>query len=228
MKLDTATRTGLRLAGVTLRLGDGDDTIKALDAVSLTVAPGELVAVVGPSGAGKSSLLALAGGLTVPDEGSVTVDGNDLAAMNPAARTAYRREHIGFVFQNGNLIPALTAIDQLRLIHHLNRRRTGAQDAAQWLAEVGMAGKAHRRPHQLSGGERQRIGIARALIGGPSLLLADEPTAALDRARSHEVVELLARETKRAAVASVMVTHDTDVLQHCDRVVEMVDGKLSG
>ncbi|MEV0560524.1 ABC transporter ATP-binding protein [Dactylosporangium sp. NPDC050588] len=213
---------------MTLRLGDGDDTIKALDAVSLTVAPGELVAVVGPSGAGKSSLLAVAGGLTVPDEGGVTVDGNDLAAMKPAARTAFRREHVGFVFQNGNLIPALTAIDQLRLIQHLNRRRTGAQDAAQLLAEVGMAGKAHRRPHQLSGGERQRIGIARALIGGPSLLLADEPTAALDRARSHEVVELLARETKRAGVATVMVTHDTDVLQHCDRVVEMVDGKLSG
>jgi putative ABC transport system ATP-binding protein len=228
MKLDTATRTGLRLAGVTLRLGDGDDTIKALDAVSLTVAPGELVAVVGPSGAGKSSLLAVAGGLTAPDDGTVTVDGNDLAAMKPAVRTAYRREHIGFVFQNGNLIPALTAIDQLRLIHHLNRRRTGRQDAAKLLAEVGMADKAHRRPHQLSGGERQRIGIARALIGSPSLLLADEPTAALDRTRSHEVVQLLARETKRAGVATVMVTHDTDVLQHCDRVVEMVDGSLSG
>jgi putative ABC transport system ATP-binding protein len=224
----TTTRTGLHLSGVTLRLGDGDDTITALDAVSLTVAPGELVAVVGPSGAGKSSLLAVAGGLTVPDEGTATVDGNDLAAMNPATRTAYRREHIGFVFQNGNLIPALTAIDQLRLIHHLNRRRTGAQDAVKLLAAMGMADKAHRRPHQLSGGERQRVGIARALIGSPSLLLADEPTAALDRARSHEVVELLARETRRAGVATVMVTHDTDVLEHCDRVVERVDGKLSG
>ena len=228
MKPDTTTRTGLCLAGVTLRLGDGDDTITVLDAISLAVAPGELVAVVGPSGAGKSSLLAVAGGLTVPDEGSVTIDGNDLAVMKPAARTAYRREHIGFVFQSGNLIPALTAIDQLRLIHQLNRRHARVRDAEQLLAEVGMADKAHRRPHQLSGGERQRVGIARALIGGPSLLLADEPTAALDRARSHEVVELLARETERAGVATVMVTHDTDVLEHCDRVVEMVDGKLSG
>ncbi|GAA0476455.1 ABC transporter ATP-binding protein [Actinoplanes capillaceus] len=228
MKPSVTTRTGLRLAGVTLRLGDGDDTITALDAISLTVAPGEFVAVVGPSGAGKSSLLAVAGGLTAPDEGSVTIDGNDLGAMKPAARTAYRREHIGFVFQSGNLIPALTAVDQLRLIQHLNRRRAVARDAEQWLAEVGLTGKGHRRPHQLSGGERQRVGIARALIGGPSLLLADEPTAALDRARSHEVVELLARETERAQVATVMVTHDTDVLEHCDRVVEMVDGKLSG
>jgi putative ABC transport system ATP-binding protein len=228
MKPDTTTRTGLCLAGVTLRLGDGDDTITVLDAISLAVAPGELVAVVGPSGAGKSSLLAVAGGLTSPDAGTVTIDGNDLAAMKPAARTAYRREHIGFVFQSGNLVPALTAVDQLRLIQHLNRRRHAARDAERWLAEVGLAGKERRRPHQLSGGERQRVGIARALIGGPSLLLADEPTAALDRARSHEVVELLARETERAGVATVMVTHDTDVLEHCDRVVEMVDGKLSG
>ncbi|GAA3453261.1 ABC transporter ATP-binding protein [Dactylosporangium matsuzakiense] len=170
----------------------------------------------------------MAGGLTGPDAGTATVDGNDLAAMSPAARTAYRRAHIGFVFQQGNLIPALTAIDQLRLIHHLNRRRSGAPDAAALLAAVGMAGRAHRRPHQLSGGERQRVGIAQALAGGPSLLLADEPTAALDRARSREVVELLARETRRAGMATVMVTHDTDVLQHCDRVVEMVDGTLSG
>ncbi|MFI1991039.1 ABC transporter ATP-binding protein [Actinoplanes sp. NPDC020271] len=148
--------------------------------------------------------------------------------MKPAARTTYRREHIGFVFQSGNLLPALTAIDQLRLMNHLNRRKTGGRDAEQLLAEVGMAGKARRRPHQLSGGERQRVGIARALIGNPSLLLVDEPTAALDRARSHEVVELLARETEHAGVATVMVTHDTDVLQHCGRVVEMIDGKLSG
>lgn len=219
------TRTGLCLTGVTLRLGDGDGLITALDSVNLTVAPGELVAVVGPSGAGKSSLLAVAGGLTTPDEGTVTVDGDTMSTMKPAARAAYRRDHIGFVFQSGNLIPALTAIDQLRLMNHIGRR-SDAPDPQQLLAAVDMADKAHRRPHQLSGGERQRVGIARALMSRPSLLLVDEPTAALDRTRSHEVVQLLARETKRSAVATVMVTHDTDVLEHCDRVLEMVDGQL--
>lgn len=223
---EATTRTGLRLSGVTLRLGDGDSVITAMDAVNLTVTPGELVAVVGPSGAGKSSLLAVAGGLTTPDEGSVTVDGRTISTMKPAARTAYRRDHIGFVFQSGNLIPALSAIDQLRLVNHIGRR-AGARDPRELLAAVGMADKAHRRPHQLSGGERQRVGIARALMSRPSLLLVDEPTAALDRTRSHEVVRLLARESRRAAVATVMVTHDTDVLEHCDRVLEMVDGRLS-
>lgn len=226
-RVAAAAQAGLSLVGITLRLGDGDSVVTALDRVNLTVTPGELVAVVGPSGAGKSSLLAVAGGLTTPDEGSVTIDGNDVAAMRPAARTAYRRDHIGFVFQSGNLLPALTALDQLRLISHLGRTGINAPDARAWLAEVGLADKANRRPHQLSGGERQRIGIARALMGRPSLLLVDEPTAALDRARSHEVVQLLARETKRSTVATVMVTHDTDVLVHCDRVVEMVDGRLS-
>ena len=218
---------GLSLVAITLRLGDGDSIVTALDNVHLAVAPGELVAVVGPSGAGKSSLLAVAGGLTIPDEGSVTIDGNDIATMKSAARSAYRRDHIGFVFQSGNLLPALTALDQLRLVSRLARRRSGGPDPGALLAEVGMADKADRRPHQLSGGERQRVGIARALMGRPSLLLVDEPTAALDRARSHEVVELLARETRRSAVATVMVTHDTDVLEHCDRVVEMIDGKVS-
>lgn len=225
--MNTNDRTGLALSGVTLRLGDGDTMVTALDEVSLTVAPGELVAVVGPSGAGKSSLLAVAGALTIPDSGTVTIDGHDIVGMSGKARAAYRRDHIGFVFQSGNLLPALTALDQLRLVTNLSRRRADDRDPAELLADVGMAHKADRRPHQLSGGERQRVGIARALVGQPSLLLVDEPTAALDRARSHEVVQLLARETKRSAVATVMVTHDHDVLEHCDRVVEMIDGRLS-
>ncbi len=220
------TQRGLALQDVTLTVGDGDSTITALDHVSLTVAPGELVAVVGPSGSGKSSLLAVAGALTTPDSGTVLIDGQDLVAMKDRERTRFRLEHIGFVFQSGNLVPALTAEDQLRLALHM-RGGKPARDPRELLDEVGLSSKLGRRPHELSGGERQRIGIARALVCGPSLLLVDEPTSALDRARSQEIVELLARETRQSGVATVMVTHDHDILHHCDRVLEMVDGTLS-
>lgn len=130
------------------------------------------------------------------------------------------------MFQSGNLIPALTAVDQIRLPARFGGLGSRARDAVALLGEVGMAQKANRRPHQLSGGERQRVGIARALVNRPRLLLVDEPTAALDRTRSHEVVELLARETKENDVATVMVTHDHDVLRHCTTVYEMIDGRL--
>ncbi|MEV7010049.1 ABC transporter ATP-binding protein [Streptosporangium sp. NPDC051022] len=222
-------REGLLLEGVTLRLGDGDAMVTALDDVHLAVAPGELVAIVGPSGAGKSSLLAVAGALTTPDSGRVLLHGVDVARASAREKTRHRREKIGFVFQSGNLIPALTSADQLRFA--LDVAGVRPQDGyapLDLLERVGMAHRAGHRPHQLSGGERQRIGIARALVTRPAVLLVDEPTAALDRARSHEIVELLARETHESAVATVMVTHDHDVLGHCDRVLEMVDGKLSG
>jgi putative ABC transport system ATP-binding protein len=220
----------LHMSGVTLRLGDGDEIVTALDDVSIDVAPGELVAVVGPSGAGKSSLLAVAGALTKADSGVVKVGDADLATMSNRELTRCRRERIGFVFQTGNLVPALTAEDQLRLVSRLHGRGAAKRhrDPQQLLGAVGMAEKRRRRPHELSGGERQRVGIARALMSAPALLLVDEPTAALDRARSHEVVELLAREAKEHGVAALMVTHDHDVLTHCDRVLEMIDGKLGG
>lgn len=221
----TATRTGLALRDVVLTFGDGDSQVNALDHVDLTVAPGEIVAVVGPSGAGKSSLLAVAGGLTRPTSGSVVVAGNDLTALSGGALARFRRENLGFVFQSGNLVPALTAIDQLRLVEKITGRRA-ATPPAKLLEAVGMTAQAHRRPGRLSGGERQRVGIARALVASPAVLLVDEPTAALDRRRSHEIVELLARETHEFGVATVMVTHDHDVLEHCDRVLEMVDGRL--
>ncbi|HEX5087826.1 MAG TPA: ABC transporter ATP-binding protein [Nocardioides sp.] len=223
----TATATaGLELATVTLVHGDGDETVTALDAVDLRLAAGEFAAVVGPSGSGKSSLLAVAGGLTTPASGRVEVAGTDLVAASPRERDAVRRRQIGFVFQSTNLVPALTALDQVRLPLTFERRRD-ARDPRELLAEVGMERRAGRRPHELSGGERQRVGIARALVTRPRLLLIDEPTAALDRQRSQEIVGLLAREAREHDVATLMVTHDHDVLHHCDRVYEMVDGRLT-
>jgi putative ABC transport system ATP-binding protein len=220
-------RAGLSLSRVTLEVGDGEETLLAMDAVDLTVAPGEFAAIVGPSGAGKSSLLAVAGALVRPTSGDVRVAGEDLGPMGARERARVRRELIGFVFQSGNLVPALSAADQLRLPLRFNRRaRSGARDPLDLLAEVGMASKAERRPHQLSGGERQRVGIARALVTSPRVLLVDEPTAALDRQRSQEVVDLLARETRQHEVATVMVTHDHDILASCDAVYSMADGRL--
>lgn len=217
--------TVLSLTDVTLEHRDGEETLRALDAVSLEVDAGELVAVVGASGSGKSSLLAVAGALITPTSGTVRLAGVELTASTRRERAAIRREHVGFVFQTDNLLPALTGIDQLRLPLTLGRT-SDPPDPAEVLAAVGMQHKAGRRPHQLSGGEKQRIGIARALMTRPEVLLVDEPTAALDRQRSQEVVGLLASEAHAHGVAVVMVTHDHGVLHHCDRVLEMVDGRL--
>jgi putative ABC transport system ATP-binding protein len=219
----------LVLSQVTLRLGDGDTAVTALDAVDLEVAAGELLAVVGPSGSGKSSLLAVAGGLLRPDAGSVRVDGTELVGLRDKARTTLRRRRIGFVFQQSNLLGSLTARDQLLLVAHLD----GGLDAAareradELLAELGLAERADRRPHQLSGGERQRVGIARALMSSPAVMLIDEPTSALDHVRGDAVVRVIAEQTRRAGTATVMVTHDTAILGRADAVRTMRDGVLT-
>ncbi|MBL6277240.1 ABC transporter ATP-binding protein [Micromonospora fiedleri] len=215
----------LSLSDVTLIHGDGEDTVTALDKVNLEVEAGELVAIVGPSGAGKSSLLAVCGALISPTSGTIRLNDLDLSVQSPRRLTAIRRERIGFVFQSGNLIPSLTSLDQVRLPLTFGKV-ANPRDPRELLAEVGMSHKADRRPHQLSGGERQRVGIARALVTRPQVLLVDEPTAALDRQRSQDVVALLAREAHEHGVATVMVTHDHEVLHHCDRVLEMIDGRL--
>lgn len=221
-----APAAGLVLRDVNLLLGDGEQQVTVLDHVDLEVAPGEFVAIVGPSGSGKSSLLAVAGALSTPDSGVVQVAGTDLTRVKATRAAKLRLKDIGFVFQSGNLIPSLKATDQLRLMHRL-RGRGGSFDPMPLLEAVGMGHRADRRPGQMSGGERQRVGIARALVNSPSVLLVDEPTSALDRQRSQDIVRLLKAQARDNGVATVMVTHDPSVLEHCDRVYEMQDGRLT-
>ncbi|MER5389013.1 ABC transporter ATP-binding protein [Saccharopolyspora sp. NPDC002686] len=208
---------------------DGDRVLTAVDEVNLQVDAGQLVAVVGPSGSGKSSLLAVAATLLRPDSGRVVIGGVDTGGLSAAGRARLRLAEVGIVFQQPNLLASLTAVEQILAAHHMRGRsvRQQRRAAAELLAAVGLDGKQHRRPHQLSGGERQRVNIARALSGRPSVLLVDEPTAALDHDRGRQIVELLAEITRQHQVATVMVTHDTEHLEHADEVVEMRDGRLS-
>ncbi|MBT2382339.1 ABC transporter ATP-binding protein [Streptomyces sp. ISL-11] len=231
MTTPTTAAAALAMEDVTLTYPDGDRTLTALDRVSLTVAPGELVAVVGPSGSGKSSLLAVAATLLRPDSGRVVLAGRETARMSERERAALRRERIGIVFQQANLLPSLTAEEQLLAVAHLRGGRVRAERAraAGLLESVGLdAAKRRRRPHRLSGGERQRVNIARALFAGPSVLLVDEPTSALDHERGERVVELLAEVTRRHRTATVLVTHDRALLRRADRVLAMDDGRLGG
>jgi len=213
-----------------LVLGDGEQQVRALDGVSVEVQDGELLAVVGPSGSGKSSLLAVCGGLRTPTSGRIRIGDTDITALGQSLLTGIRRDRIGFVFQQSNLVPSLTAVEQLLLMVHLRGRRPGRADRDRALAllrEVGMEHRVDRRPGELSGGERQRVGIARAFMTEPALLLVDEPTSMLDHGRGRQIVELLARECHEHKVATLMVTHDPGMLAYADRVVRMTDGRLT-
>ncbi|WP_329284520.1 ABC transporter ATP-binding protein [Streptomyces sp. NBC_00691] len=219
----------LVLDAVTLTYPDGDGRLTALDAVSLTVPAGSLTAVVGPSGSGKSSLLAVAATLVTPDRGRVVVDGTDTGELDAAGRAALRRERIGIVFQQPNLLPSLTAAEQLQVMAHVSGRpaRSARGRAMELLDAVGLADLAGRRPHQLSGGQRQRVNIARALMNEPAVLLVDEPTSALDHERGAAVVELLAGLTVGRGTATVLVTHDRGHAGRADRLVEVRDGRVT-
>ncbi|WP_030865887.1 ABC transporter ATP-binding protein [Streptomyces violaceoruber] len=218
----------LHLTDVTLTYPDGGERLTALDRVSLEVPRGSLTAVVGPSGSGKSSLLAVAATLITPDAGTVTVDGTPTTGLSRGELAALRRHRIGIVFQQPNLLPCLTAVEQLQVMARIDGRRPRAARgrAMELLDAVGLAGQAGRRPHQLSGGQLQRVALARALMNDPTVLLVDEPTSALDHERGAAVIALITRLTHERAGATLLVTHDRTHLTSADRIAEVRDGRL--
>jgi putative ABC transport system ATP-binding protein len=217
----------LELQDVTRVHGSGDTAVTALRGVSLSVAAGELVAVMGPSGSGKSTLLTLAGGLDSPTDGRVVVDGQDLGALGPAGIAALRRRSIGYVFQDLNLIPALTAAENVALPRELDGvgARKARLQAVEALERLGVADLADRFPDDMSGGQQQRVAIARAVVGDRRLLLADEPTGALDSETGENVLRLI-RARCDAGVAGVLVTHEARLAGWADRIVFVRDGTV--
>ncbi len=202
--------------------------VKAVDGAFLGVGESELVAIFGPSGSGKTTFLLLAAGLLQPDHGTVSFRGQDLVTLSKRQVLDYRREELGFIFQSFNLIPGLTAVDNVavpRMLAGIGYREA-SDEACRVLDLVGMSERGAHRPDQLSGGEQQRVAIARALAGRPSLILADEPTGNLDTKRGNEVLALLTDLSRQQGAAVVLVTHDANAADYADRVQEMRDGKL--
>jgi putative ABC transport system ATP-binding protein len=225
---DRSAGPALELVDVVKRFGTGATEVRALTDVSLTIAPGELVAVMGPSGCGKSTLLHLAGGLEDATAGQVRVGGRDVGLMSPARRAALRRTDVGYVFQRLNLVVTLTAVENVMLPLELEgvRTRDARERAREALASVGLTDHLDRFPDDFSGGQQQRIAVARAIAGHRQLVLADEPTGALDTLTGDQVIELLAGLPARDGSAVLLVTHEPRYASWADRVVFLRDGRI--
>ena len=219
----------LRADAVTKVYGQGVNAVKAVNQVSFSVMPGEFVALVGPSGSGKTTLLAMLAGLLSPSDGEILIGGEPLGELSEAERTRFRGRAIGFSFQSNNLVPYLTALENVELMLRLNGKldRAGRVRSRELLERLGLAERMHAHPGQLSGGQQQRVAIARALIHQPSVVLADEPTASLDTERAFQVVETFAHLIHEQERAGVMVTHDLRMVKYVDGVIQMMDGRLS-
>jgi putative ABC transport system ATP-binding protein len=211
-------------------LGSGAGQVKALKGVDLQLWPGELTLLMGPSGSGKTTLLSILGCILTPSAGSLTIAGHSTGGLNPEGMANLRRRHVGFVFQSYNLVPTLSAAENVMLA--LDLRGIPLTDApglaAEALAAVGLSHRAHAHPSKMSGGEKQRVAIARALAGSPSVILADEPTAALDSHNGKGVMALLAQVAKDRSRAVLVVTHDHRTLAYGDRLIRIEDGKIVG
>jgi putative ABC transport system ATP-binding protein len=218
----------LELVGVSKYYRTPGEVVVAVRDASLVVEPGEVVAVTGPSGSGKSTLLLLIGALLRPDDGSIRFRGRDLGAMPERESARYRRSDVGFVYQDYNLFPGMSALDNVALPLRLNRAdwREAQAEASALLDRVELSHRAHFLPERLSGGERQRVAVARALAARPGIVLADEPTGNLDTARGEEVLCLLRELARDRDAAVILVTHDTHAAGYADRICDLKDGGL--
>ncbi|WP_433775400.1 ABC transporter ATP-binding protein [Bacillus wiedmannii] len=218
----------LKLDQVSKVYGEGDTEVTALHPITLDVKEGEFIGIVGPSGSGKSTLLSIAGALLSPSKGNIYVSGKDITRLSEKEMTEVRLKRIGFIFQFANLVPFLTVKEQLLYIAKLKgENKTEANEyATELLKTFGLTHRINHYPRQLSGGEKQRVAIARAFMNNPDLILADEPTASLDSKRAREVVEMMRNEVKKNKKAAIMITHDEKMLDVCDRILTLRDGKL--
>lgn len=218
----------LEFKNVTKSYRDGNKEIEALKETSFKIEEGQFIAIIGPSGSGKSTFLTLAGGLQTPSKGQIIINGKDYTNLAEKERAKLRFNDIGFVLQASNLVPFLTAKQQLELVDRINKKRKQTlQDQKSLFKELGIDHLENKLPKDLSGGERQRLAIARALYNNPAIILADEPTASLDSDRAFEVVDLLSKECKEKNKSIIMVTHDNRMIEKCDHVYRMKDGILT-
>ena len=218
----------LEFRNVTKSYQDGNKEIEALKETNFKIEKGQFIAIIGPSGSGKSTFLTLAGGLQTPSKGQIIINGKDYTNLSEKERSKLRFNDIGFVLQASNLVPFLTAKQQLELVDRINKqKKQKLQDPKSLFKELGIDHLENKLPKDLSGGERQRLAIARALYNNPAIILADEPTASLDSDRAFEVVDLLLKECKEKNKSIIMVTHDNRMIEKCDHVYRMKDGILT-
>jgi putative ABC transport system ATP-binding protein len=205
---------------------DGDEERIILSNISLDVKPGEFVAIVGPSGSGKSTLLSIAGILLSPDQGDIIIGNKQISAKKQKQRTILRREKVGFIFQNHQLLPFLTVSEQLQMVQDMTKKKGTSSDISELLEDLGLTACKNKYPEHMSGGEKQRTAIARAFMNNPEVILADEPTASLDGERGRQVVEMIRKEVKKRNKAAIMVTHDERILDLVDTIYHLEKGKL--
>ena len=218
----------LEFKNVTKSYQDGNNEIEALKETNFKIEEGQFIAIIGPSGSGKSTFLTLAGGLQTPSKGQIIINGKDYTNLSEKERAKLRFNDIGFVLQASNLVPFLTAKQQLELVDRINKKnKQTIQDKHSLFKELGIDHLENKLPKDLSGGERQRLAIARALYNDPAIILADEPTASLDSDRAFEVVELLSKECREKNKSIIMVTHDNRMIEKCDHVYQRKDGILT-